>query len=247
MSRTDQKKNKAGGKRARVRVQTSRFGRELIVDETFASLHRPGEIATRSVWDAIAAPLLALPPARRRRVLLLGLGGGSVARIVRALAPEAEIVGVELDREVVAAARAHFGLGALRLEVIVADALDVLRRERRRFDLVVEDVFVGHGDAVHKPDWLPTPGHDLAARLLRPGGLLISNTLDEARSVRAHLRTRFPGLLCVEVEGYENRVFVAGPGSLDARTLRAAVRKNPELQESLDILRFRDARGPAQL
>ena len=62
------KRKKASGRkpRPRVRVQTSRYGRELIVDETFASFQRPGgEIATGSVWDAIAAPLLALSPARR--------------------------------------------------------------------------------------------------------------------------------------------------------------------------------------
>ncbi|MFP6640453.1 MAG: methyltransferase domain-containing protein [Myxococcota bacterium] len=223
-------------------MQTSRFGRELIVDETFASLHRPGEIATLNVWDAIAAPLLALPESRRKRVLLLGLGGGSVARIIRALAPGALIVGVEFDSEVVAAARAHFGLGALRLEVIVADALDVLRRERRRFDLVVEDLFVGHGDAVRKPDWIPAPGLDLAERLLRPGGLLVSNNLDEARRVGVHLRARFPGLLSLEVDDYENRVFVAGPARLDARTLRAAVARDPVLGESVETMHFRDAR-----
>ncbi|MFP8874131.1 MAG: hypothetical protein VCB42_06300, partial [Myxococcota bacterium] len=62
------------------------------MDETLASFQRPGEITTGSVWDAMAAPLLALPASRRGRVLLLGLGGGSVARIVRALAPEALIV-----------------------------------------------------------------------------------------------------------------------------------------------------------
>ena len=159
---------------------------------------------------------------------------------------KALIVGVEFDPEVGAAARAHFGLGALRLEVIVADGLDVLRRERRRFALVVEDVFVGRGDAVHKPDWIPVPGHDLASRLLRPGGLLVSNTLDEARAIGAHLRARFPGLLSIEVDAYENRIFVAGPAGLAARTLRAAVLRDPLLGESVETMHFRDARGAAR-
>ena len=92
----------------RVRIEDSNGTRTLVVDETFASFYREGELATRCVWDAIAAPLLWLPPRRRRKILILGLGGGSVARLARAIAPEAEIVGVELDRQVVELHRGHF-------------------------------------------------------------------------------------------------------------------------------------------
>jgi len=225
-----------------VRVESDRFGKRLIVDETFASLYREESPGTGCVWDALAAPLLALPPRRRRRILLLGLGGGSVARILRALAPEAEIVGVEFDPEVVAAARAHFELDRLGLELHVEDALALVRREKRRFYLIVEDIFVGRGDAVHKPDWLPHPGLDLAARCLARNGILVSNTLDEAAAVAAALGHRFPGLLRIEVEDYDNRIFVAGPESLDARQLRSAVAAAPVLSPALPILRFRDGR-----
>ena len=44
--------------RPRVRVDDEGETRTLVVDETFASFYRPGEVATRCVWDAIAAPLL---------------------------------------------------------------------------------------------------------------------------------------------------------------------------------------------
>ena len=236
----------AKGKRERVRVQVDAFGKRLIVDETFASLYRPETPATGCVWDALAAPLLALPPRRRRRVLLLGLGGGSVARIVRSLAPEAIVVGVEFDPEVVRQARAHFALDELDLEICIDDALAVLRREKRRFDLVVEDVFIGRGDAVHKPDWLPHPGLDLAAGLLAPGGLLVSNALDEASSIAAALNSRFPGLIRIEVEDYDSRILVAGPATLDARALRSAVSADPVLSSSVGIMQFRDWRPRAR-
>ena len=103
---------------SRVEVRVGRRGRALRINGTFASWYEPGRSGTGSVWDALAAPLLLLPPARRRSVLILGLGGGSVARIVRALAPRAEIVGVELDSEVVGAAREHFDLDDLRIRVV---------------------------------------------------------------------------------------------------------------------------------
>ena len=81
-------------RRPRVEVKLGRRGRSLRIDGTFASYYEPGLPLTGSVWDALALPLVLLPPARRRSVLVLGLGGGSVARVVRALAPAACIVGV---------------------------------------------------------------------------------------------------------------------------------------------------------
>jgi spermidine synthase len=234
-------------KQARVRVQESRYGRELIVDETFASFYRPDSPTTGSVWDAIAAPLLALPASRLRSLLLLGLGGGSVARIARAIAPAAHIVGVELDPEVVAVAREHFDIDALDIELVVGDALDFLRHEQRRFDAVLEDVFIGHGDDVHKPAWIPEPGHSLAAARLQPGGLLVSNTLDEVHDTLRAMRGRFPAIVRIGVEGYDNQIVVGGPERLDARALRAAVRASPVLAESVGALRFRTDRRSRDL
>lgn len=220
-------------------MQESRYGRELIVDETFASFYRPGEASTGSVWDALAAPVLALPEKRRRRVLLLGVGGGSVARIVRAIAPGARIVGVELDREVVRAARRWFDIDELGLELVVDDARAFLERDRRQFDVVIEDVFIGRGDDVRKPDWLPEPGLRLAAARVARGGLLVSNTLDEGPATVRLLGTLFPALVRIDVQDYDNRIVAAGPAGLGARGLRRAVAGCPVLAGSLGALGFR--------
>jgi spermidine synthase len=228
------------GKRPpRVRVQESAYGRELIVDETFASFYRPGTASTGSVWDAIALPLLLLPVSRRRRLMVLGLGGGSVARIARSLAPTAEIVGVEFDAEVVAVGRSAFGLDELGLEILIEDASRVLRDERRRFDMIFDDVFVGSGDAVHKPDWTVDVGISLACKRLRTGGFLVMNTLDEAAVIARRLQAAFEYLVEVRVDGFDNRIFVAGSTAFDARVLRAAVAREPLFAEALSGLSFR--------
>jgi SAM-dependent methyltransferase len=226
-----------------VEVKFGRRGRELRVDGTLASWYEPGLPITGSVWDALAAPLLLLPPRRRRQILVLGLGGGSVARVVRALAPDARIVGVEKSRRVLRAARRWLDLDALGVEVVEADACSYLARARRRYDVVVEDVFVGRGRAVHKPPWLPAPGLGLAFRRLAPHGLLVTNTIDESAPVARELRRLFPATLRIDVEDYDNQVLVAGPRGLSARTLRAALQREPILRATLPRLTFRTLRG----
>jgi spermidine synthase len=241
-----QTQQSAKPQRERVRLVVRGKRRELRVDGTYASSWTPGEIATRSVWDALAASALALPPARRRRVLLLGLGAGSVARIVRALAPRARIVGVEFDREVVAAARRWFDLGALRVDVIVGDARQVVARLRGRFDLVLEDVFVGREATLRKPDGFPLPVLDHARRLLAPGGIVASNTIDEGPAVRRALAARFPRVVEIAVADHDNRIYVAGGAALPgARALRAEVARSALLAPTLPRLTFRNREGSA--
>lgn len=224
----------------RLRVRGRR--RELRVDGTLASSWTPGEIATRSVWDALAASVLALPPERRRSVLLLGLGAGSAARIVRALAPEARIVGVELDRDVVAAARRWFELDALRIEVVIGDAREVVAALREHFDAVLEDVFMGREAELRKPEGFPLPALAHAKARLAPGGIVASNSIDEGPAVRRTLAALFPRVVEIAVAEHDNRIYVGGPAPLDAALLRAELAANALLAPTLPRLAFRRRR-----
>jgi len=216
--------------------------RELHVDGTFASCYQPGRDITGSVWDALAAGITALPRRRRRSVLLLGLGGGSAARVARALAPRARIVGVEIDPSVVRLARRWFDLDALGIEVVVEDARAYLERCRTRFDAVLEDVFIGTGRDAVKPEWLPQPGLVRASRLLARRGVLASNALDEAPGVAATMGRLFSSVVRIEVEDYDNQIFVGRSGVLTGRDLRRAVAATPVLRPTLRRLSFRSLR-----
>jgi spermidine synthase len=224
---------------SRVRVENGRRGRSLRIDGTFASFYAPGRPLTESVWDALVAPLLWLPPPKRRSVLILGLGGGSAARLVRALAPRARIVGVERSAEVIRAARRWFDLDALDVEVVRENARHYLVQSRRRFDLVIEDLFVGSTRTLRKPEWLLEDGLELAARRLRRGGLLVSNTIDETAEVARQLRELAPALLRIDVDGFDNRVLVTGPRGLTGRALRSAVGAHRVMRPALAHLSFR--------
>ena len=220
-------------------MDQSRGGLALRINGTLASFYRPGSVITGSVWDALAAPILLLPRERRRSVLILGLGGGSAARVVRAIAPRARIVGVEASREVIRTARRCFDLDALGIEVVCDDARAFLRSTRRAFDVVIEDVFIGSERTLRKPQGFPEPGLARAAKRLRPGGLLVSNSIDEGPAVARTLRGLFPAALRIDVEGYDNRIYVGGPRAIDARALRTAVSRQPILAPTLPRLAIR--------
>ena len=220
-------------------MRVSPRGRELRIDGTFASWWAPGSPVTGGVWDALAAPVLMLPPARRRSLLVLGLGGGSVARVLRALAPQARIVGVEREPEVLRVARRRLGLSALGVEVVEADARFYLARLRRRFDLIVEDLFVGSGRGVHKPDWLAGAALERLAKRLAPGGLLVSNALDEAPATAAAFAKLFPVSLYLAVRDFDNRVLVGSSTPFTAAALRGALAREPLFAGTLPRLRVR--------
>ncbi len=209
------------------------------IDGTFASWWAPGSQVTGGVWDALAAPVLMLPPVRRRSLLVLGLGGGSAARVLRALAPQAQIVGVERDPEVLRVARRRLGLSDLGVEVVEADARVYLARLRRSFDLIIEDLFVGSGRQVHKPDWLAGAALARLAGRLAPGGLLVSNALDEAPATASLFAELFPVSLCLAVHDFDNRVLVGGRTRFTAAALRGAVAREPLLAGTLPRLRVR--------
>jgi spermidine synthase len=212
---------------------------ELRVDGTQASVHRPGQSVTGVVWWTLASPILLLPRRRRRRVLLLGLAAGSVARAVRALDPGAEIVGVELDPEVVRLARRHFHLDDLGVEVVLADALEYLRRERRLFDLVVEDLFVGPSRSVRKPEGLVDEGYPLIPRRVRPGGCVVANTIHEMPAIVRALRPFGHRIVSLDVRRHWNRIVAWGRDLPPPTTLRGILAARPETARLLPHLSLR--------
>jgi hypothetical protein len=227
--------------RRRVEVRRVRGGLELRIDGTQASVYRPGQGVTGVVWWALASPVLLLPPARPHRVLLLGLAAGSVAHAVRVLDPGAEIVGVERDREVLRLARRHFELDRLGVELVVGDALEYLRRGRRRFDLIVEDLFVGPSRSVRKPDWLLEEGYRLIRSRLRTGGYVVSNTIHETPGVVRAMRPIAPRIVAFAVRGHWNRVAVCGRTLPPPRAFRRLLASRPETARILGRVALRAA------
>jgi spermidine synthase len=125
-----------------------------------------------------------LPEACPRRALLLGVGGGTVARLLRDRCPATEIVGIERDERVLASARAELGLDAIAgLRVVVEDAFVwvpvAAEQEPSSYDYVCLDLFEAGRLTLGT---LATGFLRQVATLLAPGGTLAVNLMVTRRT-----------------------------------------------------------------
>lgn len=161
---------------------------ELTVDVTEARGVRQLHLGTGAIqsamrvnrpWDlelaytrAMMAFLLFRPdPAE---VLMVGLGGGSLAKFIRKHRPDICITAVEISSQVVAAARSHFFLpeNDTHLQVLVGDGVEYMPSHPGSADVVLLDGF----DAGNQVESLATLGfYQACRRALKPGGVLVVN------------------------------------------------------------------------
>ncbi len=80
--------------------------------DSFHSLYREGELLTGMYYDAFLAPTLASPPtpSGTQRVMIVGLGGGTMARQLLELDPDLQVAGIEIDAELVRLGRQYMAL-----------------------------------------------------------------------------------------------------------------------------------------
>ncbi|MBD3366003.1 methyltransferase domain-containing protein [candidate division WWE3 bacterium] len=148
------------------------------------------------------------------KILVLGMGGGTMQHMLREQFPEAHIVSVEIDPVMVDIAREYFDIEDLdNHEIVVEDALRFVVEpqehgfEKQSFDVIVVDTVLGD----EFPD-LGKSGNFLAAvkQLLVPGGLILFNRmyLDEhqesANTFVEYVENFFEGVDTHVVAGHTN-------------------------------------------
>ena len=134
-------------------------------------LARPNDLELSYTRSMMACLLFHAEP---RNVLMIGLGGGSVAKYVYHQLPEAKLRVLELDPQVVAIARQCFLVPPddARFQVIVGDGAEYMARRDARADLIMIDGY----DAESHVEALATREFYSDCRVrLSAGGILVVN------------------------------------------------------------------------
>lgn len=181
-------------------------------------LARPDDLEL-SYTRAMMGCLLFKP--EPRDVLMVGLGGGSVAKFLRRHYPDTRLRVLEIDPQVVAVARQCFAVPAndARFDVIIGDGAEYLERGDIRADLIMVDGY----EAESQAEALATAQFYRHCReRLVTGGMLVINLWGGDRSfntVLARIRGVFSaGVLCLPARRQGNVIALAfrdPPGALN--------------------------------
>jgi len=111
-----------------------------------------------------------------REALMIGLGGGSLAKFFHRRLRTTHVRVVELDARIVTTARSHFGLPAddERLVVEIGDGAEALSPEC--CDLLIVDAY---HDEAHVPKLASAEFYDAAYLALEARGALVVNFMDD--------------------------------------------------------------------
>ena len=184
----------------RVEVATTRFQRievwksplqvEFRVEQAVHAWWHAQRFLTGLAWDNIIAATLLHPSQRPKSILMLGLAGGTTFHALRHLLPDAELTAVDIDGELIELARKHMHLDDLRCDVSIADAYQWVAQCRKKFDVVIDDVYLAGKVDVYRPgDWNDAWIAQLK-KLLRPNGILLTNLVRGAghRALQSQIR-----------------------------------------------------------
>src|SRR4051812_48911219 len=117
-------------------VRTLHIGSDTV--QSSMRLARPNDLEVSYTRSMMAFLLFNEDP---RKVLMLGLGGGSLAKFVYHRLPQACTVAVEINPRVIAVARQFFQMPPdnERLQLVVADGAEYVGNEKLRADVIMVD------------------------------------------------------------------------------------------------------------
>ncbi len=148
-----------------------------------------------------------------QRILIIGLGGGTLVHTYHTLFPEAEIVIAEIDEAVVSVARDYFDFAETdKIKVATEDARVYVKRagiRKEQYDLVILDAFNGE----YIPEHLMSAEFLTEVKALLPAnGMVVANTFSTSRLYAAESVTYaqvFGEFFNVRQTGTGNRIIIA--------------------------------------
>jgi spermidine synthase len=131
--------------------------------------------------------IAAIFPHDIKRVLVLGLGAGSIPAYLQRFVPDAVIDAVELDPGVIEVAKKYFGLRETeKFRLIPGDARMFLNRHTEPYDLIFVDAFTGSYIPFHL---MTKEFYQLVRNRLSPHGVAAFNFLPSKDIFESNVRT----------------------------------------------------------
>jgi spermidine synthase len=197
----------------RYQVRSAGNSLRLYKNGVFHTQYNPLHPIGGNLWDLLLIPAFFLNPEAIRRVLVLGVGGGAVIRLLNQFLRPDEVVGVELNSTHLHVARRFFGVGRHQAKLVCADAVKWIDDYRGpRFDMIVEDLF---GEEFGQPKRAVIADRSWFIRLrthLSSSGVLVMNfaSLEDLKSCAyfrtRDIRNRFSSAFRLHKPQYENSI-----------------------------------------
>ena len=160
--------------------------------ESVANLSDPDDLPIK--YTQVMTLGVVYPPAPKK-ILMIGLGGGSISSYLGRFLPEAQIDTVEIDPGVITAAKKFFGMKeTARVRYLEGDGRVFLNRRKELYDLILVDAFHGGYVPFHL---LTEEFYALVKQRLAPAGAAVFNVHDGTKhyaSTLQTLRSVFPGV-----------------------------------------------------
>jgi spermidine synthase len=152
--------------------------------ESVANLNDPDDLPL-PYSQAMMASLLY--PKEPKKILMIGLGGGSISTYLGRAMPDITIDTVELDRRVIDVAKKYFGLReSPRVRYLAGDGRVFLNRIKERYDLILLDAYRGGYVPFHL---LTKEFYTLVKQRLTPGGAAAFNVHDGTKLYHSTVKT----------------------------------------------------------
>lgn len=182
-------------------------------------------LAGPTVWSMmLAAPYFGEGPVEVRRVAVIGLAAGTIAKYYTDVFGPIPIDGIELDPAIIDTARTHFGLTEPNIRAIAGDGRYELEQLPGPYDVITLDAY-----KVPYIPWHLTTQEFFASAYerLSPQGVMAVNVgrAPEDRrlieAVAATMATVFPSVHAVDVPGSLNTLLIGTRAPTSAETLAA--------------------------
>ena len=189
----------------------ARMGRGLIVNNTLQTYVGVDDNLQYSIWSwANYFPTAASIYPKNSKVLLLGLGGGTLVKQLDRLGYETDVV--EIDRRIAEVSYEYFNMDR-STNVVIDDARHYVRTTSKKYDIVIFDTFLSEAVPEHL---ITVEGFEDTKKIMNPGGMIMINFYGfiEGRkgiAARSVLKT-------LEHSGFEVEV-LATPGEAKNRNL----------------------------